>query len=184
MPYEWITHPDTAPEKSGAVSPYAKGPRPLAELHLWPYRSLPRKGFVITIGLLASLLTLPLLALLGTLLLWGMLPFLVATVAGVWWGLARSYRSGAVVEVLRIWPDRALLLRHEPRRAPRLWHANPYWVGVTLYQTGGPVPDYLTLTGGPREVELGAFLTPEERRALRPELDAVFAACRTQPGKP
>ncbi len=186
MPYEWVTHPDTAPENSGAVcaSPSDTPPPPMAELHAWPYRSLPRKGFVITIALLGTLLALPLLALLGTVLLWGMLPFLAATVAGVWWGLAHSYRSGTALEVLRIWPDHADLTRHDPRQPPRLWQANPYWTTVTLHETDGPVPAYLTLGGGPRRVELGAFLTPAERRVLRDELNAALAAARAKAPAP
>jgi uncharacterized membrane protein len=39
-----------------------------------------------------------------------------------------------------------------------------------LHKKGGPVPEYITLAGGPREVELGAFLSEEERVTLAPEL--------------
>ena len=45
----------------------------------------------------------------------------------------------------------------------------------------GPVEDYLVLSGGDeggRVVELGVFLSPEERRALRDELTARLAALR------
>ena len=47
------------------------------------------------------------------------------------------------------------------------WEANPYWVRAKLHTKGGPVPNYLTLTGGAREVELGRFLTPLERVELK-----------------
>lgn len=175
MPYEWVTIPEGAPEKSGAPS-LAPG-APMAELHLWPYRSLSRRGFVWFVGGTAALLALPLVAVLGSTVLWGLLPFLVATVGGIWWALARSYRDGETLEELRIWHDRAELLRHDPGRPVRRWEANPYWVSVHLHATGGPVPDYLTLRGGPREVEIGAFLVEEERRRLHGELrDALNAA--------
>ena len=39
-----------------------------------------------------------------------------------------------------------------------------------LHASSGPVPQYLTLRGGPREVELGAFLTEEERQRLHADL--------------
>jgi uncharacterized membrane protein len=37
------------------------------------------------------------------------------------------------------------------------------------------VPDYVTLTGAGREVEIGAFLTEDERRALFSELSDLLA---------
>ncbi len=56
--------------------------------------------------------------------------------------------------------------------------ANPHWVKPKLHPTGGPVPHYLTLTGGPRVVELGAFLTEDERKILHGELRARLADLR------
>lgn len=157
--------------------PYAwrdTGPGDLDELHLWPHRSLTRRGFVWFIGGTAALLSLPLLAVLGTVVLWGLLPFLVAVVGGLWWGLARSFRDGTLTEVLTIGPDRITLTRRAPDGTEQHWQANRYWVAVRLYPTGGPVPQYLTLKGEGREVELGAFLGEDERVALAEELRAAL----------
>ena len=164
MPYEWIRREPTD------INP--------AELHLWPYRSLPRKGFVVFIGITAALLALPLFAALGTLVFWGLLPFLIATVWGIWHALTRSYRQGETAETLRLWPDRIEIARRAPDGAEKHWQANPYWVTVTLYPSGGPVPFYLTLKGENREIELGAFLTEDERKALEGEVRAALAALR------
>jgi uncharacterized membrane protein len=58
--------------------------------------------------------------------------------------------------VVTLWDDLIRIERHEPRRREPLdWEANPYWVRVALHAKGGPVPNYLTLSGGGREVELG-----------------------------
>jgi len=161
MPYLWL--PPSNEERS---------------LRLWPHRSLPPRGFAWFIGLTAALIALPLVGLLGTPVLWGMLPFVVAAVAAIWFALQRSYRDGAILEELRLWPDRVTLTRHDPRRAARQWEANPHWVQVTLRATGGPVAEYLTLKGAGREVELGAFLTEEERRALYADLSDALRALR------
>ncbi len=147
-------------------------------LRLWPHRSLPRRGMAAFIAITAVLVALPLLALLGSALLWGVLPFFVLAIAGVWWGLERSYRDGDILEELTLTETEITLTRSGPRRARQHWQANPHWVRAVLHQRGGPVPDYLTLQGGPREVELGAFLTPEERRALFGEVTAALAALR------
>lgn len=159
MPYEWIK---TAPETG-------------AELHLWPYRSLPRRGMVWFIGITAGLMALPALVLVGSPILWGLLPFLLGAVWAIWAGLQRSYRDGEIVEVLQIAATEMHLTRHGPRGRRQEWRANPHWVQVQLRPTGGPVPQYLTLRGAGREVELGAFLTTAERLALEQELRRAIA---------
>ena len=152
MPYEWTQDTDRK------------------ALQLWPYRSLPRRGFVWFIGGTALLITLPLLAVLGSPVLWGLLPFLVIAVAGLYWALERSYRDGEIIETLTFGKTRLYLARIGPRGKRQEWEANPHWVRVELHKTGGPVPEYITLTGGPRTVEIGAFLSEEERKTLAMEL--------------
>ena len=120
----------------------------------------------------------PLLAVVGTPILWGLLPFLVAAVAAMWWALARSYRAGELTEVLRIGPQEVTLVRREPGGREQSWQANTYWVALRIYPTGGKVPHYLTLKGEGREVELGAFLSEEERLRLAPELREALSNAR------
>lgn len=164
MPYQW--HDDMAPEQSGALS---------YRLDIWPHRSLPAQGFVWVIGLTAAALALPLLAVLGTSVLWGLLPFAGLAVWALWHAIRISYRRPR--EVIRLTQDRLELVRSDPGRADRVWHTNPYWLRLSLRQNG-PVEDYLILTDGQREVELGAFLAPEERISLRDDLARRLAALR------
>ncbi|MBB3712225.1 putative membrane protein [Limimaricola variabilis] len=162
MPHEW-TRP---PSETGPVE---------AELQLWPYRSLPKRGFAGFVGGTAALIALPLLMVLGTPVLWALLPFLAAAVAAIWWALARSYRDGEVIERLEIRPDRIRLTRRDRGRPERVWEADPYWVELRLHEGERPVPGYLTLRGAGREVELGAFLPEDERRALAEDLQRLLA---------
>ncbi|MCR8725268.1 DUF2244 domain-containing protein [Frigidibacter sp. SLM-1] len=167
MPYHWS---ENVPHSPGA------GPdRPQVTLTLWPYRSLPPQGFVAFIAVTFVLLMVPVLGLLGQAALWGMLPYVLGALALTWVLLRRSYRDGALREVLTITDEAARLVRIDPDGRERSWEANPYWVRVEMQETGGPVENYLTLHGGPRTVEIGAFLGPEERVALRNELVAAFA---------
>ena len=156
MPYEWTKQ------------------TPEAELHLWPYRSLPKRHFVWFIGATAALMLMPLIAVFGTAVLWGVLPFMVIVIAALWFAIGRSYQDGELIEALTIRKDHCTLTRHNPRGGRQDWQANPYWVQVHRHETGGPVEDYLTLKGNGREVEIGAFLTPEERRQLYIELKQAF----------
>lgn len=161
MPYEWLP-----PEGD------------TRRLVLWPHRSLTRRGFVWFVGLTAALISLPLFAALGTVVLWGLLPFLAAAVAGIWWALRRSSLDGRLTEELTLTRGRAELVRREPSGRVRRWSAEPHWVRVEMHEDGGPVEHYLTLRGGGREVEIGAFLSPEERLALKSELIDAFGALR------
>jgi uncharacterized membrane protein len=163
MPYEWIP-------------PAPDGPR--AELHLWAYRSLPKKGFVTFFGVTFGMVSLPLLAVVGSPILWGVLPFVAAVLGGAWWALQRSYKDGSILEELRFWDDKLTLTRHNPRGPRQDWEANPHWVRVHDYGEEGRIEHYLTLKGGPREVEIGSFLSVEERVDLRQQISAQLAALR------
>lgn len=162
MPYQWL--PPSADHDQ--------------RLHLWPYRSLPRRGFVWFIGGTCALILLPMLSVLGSPVLWGILPFFAIAVAGMWAALSKSYRDAEIVEDLQLTRDSLRLVRHGPKGRRQDWEANPYWVRVTLHKTGGPVPNYLTLKGDGREVELGAFLSEEERVSLKDELQTRLAQLR------
>jgi uncharacterized membrane protein len=175
MPYEWTAVPT---EYTPDTSPGNTPDTPQAQLHLWPYRSLPNRGFVVFIGLTAMMFAFPLIQVLGTPILWGILPFILIVVAALWYSLRRNHADGTVIEELRLWPDRVTLTRTGPRRAHHFWEANPHWVSVTLYPTGGPVENYLTLKGAGREVEIGSFLSEEERVALRQELQTALSDLR------
>ena len=151
-----------------------------SHLRLWPHRSLPLGGFAVVILVTAGMISLPLFSVLGTAVLWGLLPFLVAAVWGLWVALRRSYRDGELTEELDLDAHEITLIRRAPGGQAQEWRANPYWVEARLHAEGGPVEDYLTLRGkGVREVELGAFLTPEERQTLGRDLRARLADLRT-----
>lgn len=147
-------------------------------LTLWPHRSLPARGFALFIGATAALLAVPLIALLGSPLLWVLLPFLLAALAAIWFALQRNHRDREILETLILSPDTLTLTHRKGRAAPLEWTGNPYWTRPVIYPTGGKVPNYLTLKGSGREVEIGAFLTEEERLSLKADLERALAALR------
>ena len=149
MPYHWSETP--------------QGPE---VLRLTAYRSLSTKGFAAVILITCAFLTLPLVGVLGTAALWWMLPFIALAVWALWAALQRSYKDGDVSEVLTRSGD-VLTLTHRPVRGEaKVWECNMYWVRAELHTQGGPVPNYLTLSGNGRQVELGRFLSEDERKAL------------------
>lgn len=139
---------------------------------------LAHDGFVWFIGLTSALLDIPLLAVLGSVILWALLPFIAAAIAAIWFALRRNARDRDILEELSLTPGHTTLVRRNPDRTVQQWQANSHWVRVAIYPTGAKVTDYLTLSGDGREVELGAFLTPEERKALANEVRSRLANLR------
>ncbi len=155
MPYQWNHTSDTE-----------------QELRLWPHNSLPPRGAMIVILSVFLFGLIPVLAMLGSVVLWGLLPFLLLTVLGLWLAIQTNYRARSAFEVLTLSGSQARLIHHSPGKQQQEWSCNRYWARPEMHMTGGPVPHYVTLVGDGREVEIGAFLSEEERISLYDDLAA------------
>lgn len=139
-------------------------------MRLWPHQSLPARGYAAFLLATFVFATMPLYGLLGTKLLWGLLPFLLLALAGVWFALDRNRRNSQILEVLRLTPSEVSLTRQNPKGPDQSWSCNPFWAKAHLHTSEGPVPNYVTLSGAGREVEIGTFLSEDERKALYRDL--------------
>ncbi len=164
-------------ERHAASDPFERADPPLLALTLWPHRSLSPRGFAWVLAMVAFGFSLPLAALAGARAGWGVLPFVLAALVGLYLAARRSYADARLREELRLWPDLITVERREPKGAVRRWHANPAWVRLGLYEHDR-IEKYLTLTGNGREIELGAFLSPGERVALHRDLGAALGPLR------
>ena len=175
MTYKWRTETGQPPTLTGTAF-HRHGDEPLAVLSLSAHNALSAKGFVVVIAMAFGFILVPLFAVLGSMVLWGLLPFCMVALAGLWWGLKRSWADRDLSETLSIWTDRTELIHRKARKAPKTWTANTYWVATHVHAHRGPHRYYITMTGGAdgREVELGSFLTEDERKALYPELREVL----------
>ena len=140
------------------------------ELRLWPHNSLPPRGAMAVVLSVFLFGLIPLLAMLGSVLLWGLLPFLLLTVAGLWLAIKANYRARSVFEVLTLTGTQARLIHHNAQAGQQEWTCNRYWARPEMHKTGGPIPNYVTLSGDGRVVEIGAFLSEDERIALFDDL--------------
>ncbi|MEP5632755.1 MAG: DUF2244 domain-containing protein [Tateyamaria sp.] len=143
-------------------------------MHLKPHESLPVRGMAAFVLATFTLILIPAFALLGTPLLWILLPFLLLSVWGIYFALQRNHKQLQITEVLTLTQDTAQLVRTNPNCDTQTWDCNRYWAQVTKYDSEGPVPHYITLKGKGREVEIGAFLSEEERIALYDDLVRAF----------
>lgn len=150
---------------------------PLLSLTLWPHRSLDPKNLRWIMIAATAALAIPLFPMLGTDALYVLAAFALADLALIYGLIRLTYRSGRVRETVRLWPDRLRVERIEASGARRAWEAHPHWVRIELLQTKR-VKDYLVLSASGRQVELGAFLTPEERRSLADRLRQALVEAR------
>ncbi|MCW1932111.1 DUF2244 domain-containing protein [Pararhodobacter zhoushanensis] len=150
-----------------------------ATLRAWPHNALNPRGFVMAVGMAAGTLAIPLLAVIGSPVLWGLLPFAGIALWGLWYGLDRNWRDRQILEELTLSRAEITLTRTNPRSPQQQWRADPHWVSLRLVPRGGPVENYLILTGGGREVELGAYLTPDERASLHDALSDLLVRFKT-----
>jgi uncharacterized membrane protein len=149
-------------------------------LELWPHQSLTPQGFVAMIGATFGMLMIPLIGLIGTAVLWGVLPFMMLVLGMLWYGLKRSWRDRDILERFEMTAEAVTLVRRDPDGTVRDWQANPYWMRVERHDKVGSIEDYLTLEGGSRSVEIGSFLTPEERRALERRLQRAIGRLKAR----
>ncbi len=159
MPYHWTNQTDASAQ----------------ELRLWPHESLPPRGMAAFVLITFIFILMPAFAVLGTPILWGLLPFLMAAVLAIYYAIQRNHKDRQITEVLTLTDELAMLVRTEPNGHRQEWEANRYWTRVTKYEDAGPVPHYITLKGANREVEIGAFLSEEERIALYDDLKHALA---------
>ncbi len=108
-------------------------------------------------------MALSILALLDNGVMWIIAAALRTALIAIWVALKASWQRGTVREELEIWIDKVHLRRIGPDGSCQVWQANPYWVDVEMQQTGGPVPNYLTLRGRGRTVKIGSLLSEQAR---------------------
>jgi len=144
------------------------------QLTVTSHQSMTPEGFVGFMAATFAMIAVPLIAVLGSPVLWALLPFFALAIWGLWFAINRNQCDATLTETLTLWSDRIELVRKEPRGSTKRWDANPHWVSVHLHPGEKPVEKYLTLRGGGREVEIGAFLSSDEREELHGDLLTVL----------
>lgn len=169
-------------DAAGGIPPAAsRSDPPVYQVTIWPHRSMSPLGFRLVMAGAALMLCVPMIPVIGTPVFLGLAPFALGAWGLLWLFLKRNYRDARLSEHLRLWPDLIQVERREPRGPVQSWHANPYWVELKIHPDARP-ENYITLRGGGRTIQLGAFLSPEERVALHEELEDALGAARRAAG--
>lgn len=161
----------------------AEGSRPfLFDAVLTPNRSLPRAGFwavMAAVTLISTALGV-VFALQGA---WPIFGFFGLDVALLYLAFRLSYRSGRLTETVRLTVNELHVRRLSARGRAAEWRINPYWVRVEIDEAAEPGHgNPLVLVSHGERVEIGAFLSPEERLEFANALKSALAECRRAGG--
>ena len=147
----------------------------LLRMRLFPNRSLDRHGTKVVFGIIACGFLLPIIPFIGspigtTLTIFSGLTFYLFLTF-----LQKSFQQGATFEEILISKSKIIVLHKEKNKEFKTWEGNPYWTRVNVDMDNPKLKNYLTLAGKGRHIELGAFLSPNERIELRDKIQNALA---------
>jgi len=183
--------PDSGPAPDGSVAaPPGRVARPgtalvdagdgtLFDAVLTPHRSLSPTGFVVMMSLI-GLVGFGMGIAFVTIGAWPVFGFCGAEVALIWLCFHLSYRSGRSWERVRLTPASLVVERHQVDGSWREWRFQPYWLRV-LMDDPPQHESRLVLTSHGESLDIGSFLTPEERLDLAKALRRALESAREKP---
>lgn len=146
---------------------------------LYPHRSLPPQGFVVLMLLLSgvSFAAGVSFVLMGA---WPIVGYFGLDVLLVYIAFRASYRSARMHEWVRLTEDTLTVERVGRRGERRRWQFQPFWLRVVLEERDET--NRLVLTSHGRELVVGGFLAPAERRNLAAALKEALVRWRRHIG--
>ena len=148
---------------------------PFINIRLVPNRSLNSNGTKVVFAVIAFGFLLPIIPFIGspigtTLTIFSGLTFYLFLTL-----LQKNFQQGSTFEEILI-SKRKIKVVHQEKNKERLtWECNPYWTKVHLDINNPRLKNYLTLAGKGKRIELGAFLSPDERLELRDKIQNALA---------
>lgn len=143
---------------------------------LYPNRSLGRAGFAVLMGAIV-LVSAGMGAGFMMIGAWPVTGFLGLDVLLLYLAFRWNYRQARRAEFVRLGQDSLTVRRLEPDGRSRDWRFEPYWVRVSVHRVGRH-GSRLVLSSHGVHLEIGAFLTHDERHDLAHALNAALRAHR------
>ena len=163
----------------GPTPPQLKASPVFFDAVLYPHRSLPPQGFMLLMLVLSvvSFAAGVSFVLLGA---WPILGYFGLDVLLVYLAFRASYRSARMHEWVRLTEDTLTVERVGRRGERRRWQFQPFWLRVVLEERNET--NRLVLTSHGRELVVGGFLAPAERRNLAVALKEALNRWRRHVG--
>ena len=144
-------------------------------IRLFPNRSLDMNGTKVVFVIIACGFLLPIIPFIGspigtTLTIFSGLTFYLFLTL-----LQKNFQQGHTFEEILISKNKIIVVHQEKNREQKAWEGNPYWTKVNIDTHNPKLKNYLTLAGSGKHIELGAFLSPDERIELRDKIQNALA---------
>ncbi len=152
---------------------------PFTKIRLAPNRSLDSYGTKVVFAVIACGFLLPIIPFIGspigtTLTIFSGLTFYLFLTL-----LQKNFQQGYIFEEILISKNKIIVVHQEKHKEQMTWECNPYWTKVNLDINNPKWKNYLTLAGKGKHIELGAFLSPDERLELRDKIQNALAKANT-----
>ena len=144
-------------------------------IRMFPNRSLDANGTKVVSGIIACGFLLPIIPFIGSpigtalTIFSGLTFFLFLTL------LQKNFQQGTTFEEILISKHKIIVVHKERNKEQKTWEGNPYWTRVEVDIRNAKLKNYLTLAGKGKHIELGAFLSPDERIELRDKIQNALA---------
>tara|TARA_X000001036_G_scaffold168757_1_gene159734 strand:- start:192 stop:695 length:504 start_codon:yes stop_codon:yes gene_type:complete len=147
-------------------------------MKLMPNRSLSSEGTLVVFIILAIGLVIPIIPFLGSEIGITLTLFSGFTFYLFLFFLGKSFQSGQLYEEIWISSEKIEITHKEKNKKKLTWEGNPFWTKVIMEDKVNKVENYLTIREKGRHIELGAFLSPEERIDLKSEIQNALAKAK------
>lgn len=146
---------------------------------LHPHRSLGRGGFRVLMGVVVVLNLI-----VGGLCLaagaWPVVPFCGLDVLLIWIAFKLNYRAARLYERVRLTDADLTVQRVAWKKPERRWTFQPYWLRIRV-EDRPDAPQQVTLTSHGQSVQVGSFLSPDERVEFARSLEDALRLWRRPP---
>ena len=168
---------DQSSQQGMSATAAAESDPPVFEALLYPRRSLSPRGFAILI------LATGVIGFAYGMAFWLMGAWPIFGFCGTEWllfvYLFRKHLNGDKRrERLRLYRDRLMVETISPKGERQLYRFQPYWLQVILEEPD-EYESFLYLRSHGKQLRIGSFLSPQERRDVAEELRAVLSRLRT-----
>jgi uncharacterized membrane protein len=152
--------------------------QPLLWVRLSPNRSLSNEGTVFVFLILGVGLLLPIIPFIGSSIGIALTLFSGSTFYLFLLMLGKNFQSGQMYEEVLISSKKMQVIHKERNKKPLTWEGNPFWANVTMGEMPKKVENYLAIREKGQTIELGVFLSPDERLSLKNDIQTALSKAR------